>query len=311
MNYEEKLLELALHNDKILVLTAENRASIRNLPNILKKRFIDIGISEQSLIGISAGLSLRSNIPVVHAIAAFLTMRAFEFIRTDIGYPNLNVKLVGNFAGFLSEANGPTHQSLEDISLMRGIPNMNIFVPGDIDDLIKGISTIINYNKPFYIRYNDRPAEIEHSQFALGKAEIFGDGTDVGIFTYGTLFTEAYQTFLLLNEKGLSTRLINLRTLKPIDEIEIIRTMKLCKTIVSIEDHFIVGGLNSILSEIIAREKIVTELLSISLDNSFFKPAKLKDAINYEGFSVFQLTNKIIDFLSTKGKKFNVEWSTV
>lgn len=311
MSYEEKLIELALKNENIIILTAENRASIRNLPNVIKDQFIDTGISEQSLIGISAGLALRRRIPIVHAIAAFLTMRSFEFIRTDIGYPNFNVKLVGNFPGLLSEANGPTHQAIEDISLMRAIPGMNIFCPADKEELIKGMAKIVNYKRPFYIRYNDLPAEVEHSEFALGKAEVFGNGKDVAICVYGTLFNQAYKAKSLLEKRGFSTRLINLRTLRPLDSFEIINSLQSCNAIVTIEDHYKTGGLYTIISEIIAREKIKTDILSISLENRFFKPAKFNTVLEYEGFTGLQMADQISDYLNIKEQKFNVEWNSI
>ncbi|MFZ1292449.1 MAG: transketolase C-terminal domain-containing protein [Melioribacteraceae bacterium] len=311
MNYEEKLFELTHKNENIIILTAENRASIRNLPKVIPNKFIDTGICEQTLVGISAGLALRNRIPIVHGIAAFLTMRSFEFIRTDIGYPNLNVKLVGNFAGFLSEGNGPTHQAIEDISLMRCIPSMNIFCPADIDDLIKGLSTIINFNRPFYIRYNDLPSIVEHEEFALGKAEVFGEGNEIGIIVYGTLFSETFKAKEILEAEGYSVRLINLRTIKPIDEYEIINTINSCKTIISVEDHFKIGGLYSIISEILVKEKLISDFLAINLQNKFFKPAKLKNILSYEGFNAIQIVNRIKEYLHKKEKKFNVEWSNV
>lgn len=311
MNYEEKLIELSKYNNNLIVLTSENRASIRNFPKIVPNQFLDTGINEQSLIGIAAGMAIRGRLPIVHALAAFLTMRSFEFIRTDIGYPNLNVKLVGNFAGFLSTANGPTHQAIEDISLMRGIPNMNIYCPADEDDLIKGFESIVNYNRPFYVRFNDRKSLVEHSEFALGKAEIFGDGDDVALLTYGTLFSEAYQAHEELINRGFHSRLLNLRSLKPIDQLEIKKAIKECKTIVVIEDHFRIGGLSSILAEILMNNKLSADVLTFSLENKFFKPLKLEEAINYEGFSTDQLVNRIIDYINTKNKAFNVEWSNI
>ncbi|MBK7105586.1 MAG: transketolase [Ignavibacteriae bacterium] len=311
MNYEEKLIELAHKNESIIILTAENRASIRNLPKVIPNKFIDTGINEQSLVGISAGLALRGRTPIVHALAAFLTMRSFEFIRTDIGYPNLNVKLIGNFAGLLSEGNGPTHQAIEDIALMRCIPNMNIFCPADMDDMIKGLSTIINYNRPFYIRYNDLPTIVNHEEFALGKAEVFGDGNEIGIIVYGTLFNESFKAKEILEAEGYSVRLVNLRTIKPIDEYEILNTVNNCKTIISIEDHYQIGGLYSIISEILVKEKLISDYLAINLQNKFFKPAKLNNILNYEGFSAIQIANRIKEHLVKKEKKLNVQWSNV
>jgi transketolase len=136
MNYEECLKKVVVNDERYVVLTAENRAPIRNLPPILGSRFIDTGITEQALVGAAAGLALRGRIPIAHALATFLTMRAFEFIRTDVGLPGLPVKLVGYVPGLLSEANGPTHQALEDVALMRGIPKMQVFCPADLDDMV-------------------------------------------------------------------------------------------------------------------------------------------------------------------------------
>jgi transketolase len=309
MNYEEKLIELALNNPDIRILTAENRASIRNLPDVVGKQFIDTGINEQTLVGVSAGLALRGRIPIVHAIAAFLTMRSFEFVRTDIGYPNLNVKLVGNFGGFLSTANGPTHQAVEDISLMRSIPNMNILCPADIDDLVKSLPKAVNYKKPFYIRYNDLPAVVEHSEFALGQAEVFGESGEVSIIVYGTLFGEVYKAKQILESEGIGVRVINLRTLVPIDREVLVKTFHNSRTIFAIEDHFYTGGLNSILSEIIVEERLTVDLKSISLESRFFKPLGFNQILEYEGFSAGKIAEKIKNHLNIKERVYNVEWS--
>src|ERR1700740_2582150 len=131
MTYEELLTREAIADERFVVMTAENRALVRNIHAHLGKRFIDTGITEQTMIGAAAGLGLRGRIPVVHALASFLTMRAFEFVRTDTGIPDLPVKLSGFIPGFLSDGNGPTHQAIEDISIMRGIPNMTVFAPDD------------------------------------------------------------------------------------------------------------------------------------------------------------------------------------
>ena len=129
--YESTLAALVAADERIVVLTAENRAAIRNLPAQIGARFIDVGICEQTMVGMAAGLALRGRVPVVHALATFLTLRAFEFVRTDVGIGRLPVKLVGGVPGFLSEANGPTHQAVDDIAVMRAIPGMEIFCPAD------------------------------------------------------------------------------------------------------------------------------------------------------------------------------------
>ncbi|HTY58983.1 MAG TPA: transketolase, partial [Bacteroidota bacterium] len=141
--YEQVIREAAARDENIVVMTAENRVAIRNLPNELGLRFIDLGIAEQTMVGAAAGLALRGRKPVVHALATFLTMRAFEFIRTDVGIGNLPVKLVGGVPGFLSDGNGPTHQAIEDVAIMRGIPGMQVFCPADEEDLASCLPALL------------------------------------------------------------------------------------------------------------------------------------------------------------------------
>src|SRR5262249_19410270 len=149
---------------------------------------------EQTLVGVSAGLALRGRIPVAHALAAFLTMRAFEFIRTDVGLPRLPVKLVGGIPGLLSEANGPTHQALEDVALMRTIPNLGVFCPADEEDLLLGLEKVFRSEQPFYVRFNGRRAAVSHRKnFEIGRAEQVRDGRDIAVLVYGTLFREALE----------------------------------------------------------------------------------------------------------------------
>src|SRR6201985_1410090 len=165
MSYEELLTELAVNDERFIVMTAENRALIRNLPAKRGKRFVDTGITEQTMVGAAAGLALRGRIPVLHALASFLSMRAFEFVRTDAGIPNLPVKLSSFIPGFLSDGNGPTHQALADISIMHGIPNMTVFAPADEDDLVKMLPQIWNHKNPSYVRINTRKMDYEHAPF--------------------------------------------------------------------------------------------------------------------------------------------------
>ena len=279
-----------------MILTAENRAAIRNLPDQIGDRFIDTGITEQTLIGVSAGLALRGRIPVSHALACFLTMRAFEFIRTDVGIADLPVKLIGGFAGFLSEANGPTHQAIEDVSIMRGIPNVNVFCPADEQDMMIGLKNVLESPKPFYIRYNNLPPVYEHSKnFEIGKAEVVSEGKDITILVYGVLFKQAMEAKAILEEKGKSVGLINLRTLKPIDEEALLKAAANSKLLVTLEDHFITGGLFTILAEIFLKNKIMCDVLPIALNDKWFKPALMKDVLEYEGFTSEKIAAVTLD----------------
>jgi transketolase len=222
-------------------------------------------------------------------------MRAFEFIRTDVGIGNLPVKLVGGVPGFLSEANGPTHQALEDVALMRGIPNMGVFCPADEEDLALGLPQILSIRQPFYIRHTAQPALISHNpNFSISKAEIVSGGTDVSILVYGMLFQQALETKRLLETEGISVRLINLRTVKPIDEDAILRAAHETRLLVTLEDHFLAGGLFSIVSEILTRDETLAPVLPLALENRWFKSALLPDVLDYEGFTAPQLVEKIL-----------------
>src|ERR1700749_2905650 len=156
MTYEQLLIQTALADERYVVMTAENRALVRNVPAVLENRFIDTGITEQTMVGMAAGLALRGRIPIIHALAPFLTMRAFEFIRTDVGIANLPVKLCGFIPGFLSDGNGPTHQAIEDVSILRGIPGMEVYCPAAEEDLVQLLPAIWRSPGPAYVRINHK-----------------------------------------------------------------------------------------------------------------------------------------------------------
>ncbi len=297
--YEEFIRDLVHSDERFIVMTAENRAAIRNLPDEIGERFIDVGICEQTMIGVAAGLALRGRIPVVHALATFLTLRAFEFIRTDVGIPGLPVKLVGSFSGFTSEANGPTHQALEDVALMRGIPNIKVWCPADVEDMALGLEAILTNPAPYYFRYNNTQPIVEHSHdFKPGKAEIWAEGADVTILTYGLLFGQCYKAAEILGQKGLSVGLVNMRTLKPIDADRIVAAARGSDLLVTVEDHFRIGGLYSILAETLLDEGLSARVLPIALDGCWFKPALMADLLEYEGFTAEAIAKRITDRLA-------------
>jgi transketolase len=296
MTYEELLTQTALSDERFIVMTAENRALVRNIPAKLGNRFIDTGITEQTMIGAAAGLALRGRIPVVHALASFLSMRAFEFVRTDAGIPNLPVKLSSFIPGFLSDGNGPTHQALEDLSLMRGIPNMTVFAPADEDDLVKMLPQIWAHPNPSYIRINTRKTDYQHSPFEWGKAEVISNGDDVTILTYGLLFEQALIAAALLKKEGLSVGLINIRSLKPIDERAVLEATRNSRLTVTLEDHFLTGGLYSIVAEVLLKHGLTANILPIALNEKWFKPSLLPNVLEHEGFTGKQIAEKILGY---------------
>ncbi len=293
MTYEEALLNCISADERYVVMTAENRGPIRNMQQRLGERFVDAGIAEQALIGAACGLALRGRIPIVHCLACFLTMRAFEFIRTDVGISGLPVKLIGTVAGFLSEANGPTHQAVEDVSLMRGVPPISIVCPADIDDMLRMLPVVLRSPGPVYLRYNPLDTIVDHAPFSFGSAEQFSNGDDLAIITYGILFAQAMKAAEMLENKGVSVRVINCRSLKPLDEAALLQAATECSLLVTLEDHFLSGGLFSIVAELFARTQATASLLPISLENRWFKPLMMENLLEYESFSAQALVHRI------------------
>ncbi|HVR62407.1 MAG TPA: transketolase C-terminal domain-containing protein [Polyangia bacterium] len=291
--YESTLDAMLAADPRLLVLTAENRAAIRNLPARIGARFIDVGICEQTMIGMAAGLALRGRVPVVHALATFLTLRAFEFIRTDVGIAGLPVKLVGGVPGFLSEANGPTHQAIEDVALMRTIPGMEIFCPADNGELLAGLPAVLASPAPTYIRFNARPSALSHVPFAIGRAEVLSVGRDLGVIAAGFLVPYAAEACASLRRSGIAPRLVNLRMLAPVDEEAILVAAESCPLLVTVEDHLLVGGLYAAVTEVLQRHRISVPVMPLGLDARWFRPGRLADVLEHEGFSAPRLAERL------------------
>jgi transketolase len=315
LTYEAVLGRLAALDQRLVVLTAENRAAIRNLPAVLGDRFVDVGICEQTMVGMAAGLALRGRIPVVHALATFLTLRAFEFIRTDVGIAGLPVKLVGGVAGLLSEANGPTHQALDDLAVMRAIPGMSIVCPADEDELCAGLPAVLAHPGPVYLRHNARDSGAGWrgrplQPFELGRAEVLqtagagagpaaapsrGDAPGgIGILALGLLVPEALRAGRLLAARGHAVSVSNLRSLVPLDAEAVLATARAARLLVTVEDHFLTGGLYESVSELLVRHGLTgVQVLPIGFPGRFFAPGLLADVLEHEDLTPVALSARI------------------
>jgi transketolase len=292
--YERALREAAERDERVVVLTAENRAAIRNLPAALGNRFVDVGICEQSMIGIAAGLAMGGRRPVAHALATFLTLRAYEFIRDDLALPRLPTVLVGGVPGFLSEANGPTHQAIDDIAVMRTLPNMRVVAPADEDELAQALPVLLAEGAPCYVRHIGLPPAFPSpAPFELGRAAILSDGDDVGLLTYGLCAREAFVATEELRRRGHSVRLVHVRSLKPLDEDAVLATVRKCRAVFTIEDHLATGGLFSATAELCARRGVTGRLVPFALEERFFVPALLPVVLEVEGFAAARLVERI------------------
>ena len=203
------------------------------------------------------------------------------------------MKLSGYIPGFLSDGNGPTHQAIEDVAIMRGIPGMEVYAPADEADLVGMLPAIWSSPAPAYVRINHKPGTYAHTPYVPGKAEVVAQGKDVTLLVYGFLFENALKAKDLLKKEGLSVGLINMRSLKPVDEAAILWAAKVSNRLVTIEDHFQTGGLYSIVAEVLLKHRATAVVDPISLGDRWFKPGLLGEVLETEGFTPEQLAQRI------------------
>ena len=272
--YGEALVEIGRKNQNIVVLDADVSVSTKTdkFAKAYPDRFFSVGIAEQNLVGIAAGLALCGKIPFVSAYAAFCPGRSFDQIRNTIAVSNLDVKIVSTHAGITTGEDGVSHQSIEDIALMRSIPNMKIVVPCDSIETKKAVEAISNVKGPVYMRLTriNTPTILkEDYEFEIGKAVVINEGNDVAIFATGLMVSEGLKAVEKLKKDGISVALINVHTIKPLDEKTVIKIAKEVKLVVTLEDHNIIGGLGSAIAEILAENSIKTKMKRIGVADKF------------------------------------------
>ena len=270
--YGEGLIE-AGKDENVVALDADLAESTRSIKFKEKypSRFFDVGIAEQNLVATSAGLAASGKIPFASSFAVFITGRAYDQIRLNAGISHLNMKLIGSHAGLLTGEDGASHQSLEDISLMRGIPGMAVIQPCDFVEAKKATIEIAKYKGPVYLRLSRGKVPVindENYKFEIGKGVVLKQGKDIALIATGALVNEALIASDMLKEKGISARVINIHTIKPIDKEIILKAAKETKTVITAEDHSIYGGLGSAVAEIIA-ENCSAKLHRIGVNDKF------------------------------------------
>ncbi len=256
--YGEAILILGEKNPQVVVLDADTASSTRTgaFAKRFPERFFNIGISEQDLIGVAAGLAASGKIPFATAYSVFITGKGWDQIRHSVCYSNLNVKIVGSHAGIVTGPDGATHQALEDVALMRCLPRMKIIVPCDALEAKKATLAAAEIYGPLYLRLIREPLPAvtdESSRFEIGKANILREGDDLAIIASGSMVWEALKAAEILSPEGVQARVINLHTIKPIDEETIISAAKECGAIVTAEEHQIYAGMGSAVAEVVVR----------------------------------------------------------
>ena len=286
-SYGEALADLGKKNEKIVVLDADLSSATKT--NIFAKefpeRFLDMGIAEANMIGTAAGLATCGKIPYVSTFAAFAAGRAYDQIRCSVCYPKLNVKICVTHSGITVGEDGATHQMIEDISMMRTMPNMTVMTTSDDVETKWAVEEISKIEGPVYLRLaRVKTSKIydENQKFEIGKAIQIGEGTDATIFATGVTVEQALIAKEELQKQGIEVRVVDMHTIKPIDKEMIIKCAKETKKLMSVEDHSIIGGLGSAISEVLT-ENYPVKLKRIGIKDCFGRSGKAEELIKYFG----------------------------
>lgn len=297
-SYGEALLELGKENKNIVVFDADLSTATKT--NIFAKefpeRFYDMGIAEQNMISTAAGMSTCGKIPYASTFAVFAAGRAYDQIRNSVCYPKLNVKICATHAGVTVGEDGATHQMIEDISLMRTLPNMTVLSTSDDVQTKWAVKEISKINGPVYLRLSRLATPIiygENQKFEIGKAVQIGEGTDATIFATGVTVSEAIRAQEILENKGIKVRVVDIHTVKPIDKDMVIKCAKETKKLISVEDHNVIGGLGSTISEILTEEYPV-KLVRMGINDTFGKSGKAIELMQYFGITAENIVEKVV-----------------
>lgn len=284
-SYGEALLELGKENKDIVVLDSDLSTATKTsiFAKEFPKRFFDMGIAEQDMMGTAAGFATCGKIPYASTFAMFAAGRAYDQIRNSICYPNLNVKICATHAGITVGEDGATHQMLEDIGMMRALPNMTVISTSDDTQTKWAIKEISKLNGPVYVRLSRLATPIiyeKNEKFEIGKAVQIGKGTDCTIFATGVTVAEAIKAKETLEKMGIYVRVVDIHTIKPIDEDLIIRCAKETEKLISVEDHGIIGGLGTAISDVLTKN-YPKKLIKLGVHDSFGKSGKAEELMHY------------------------------
>lgn len=282
--YGEALAQLGEEIKDIVVLDADLSGSTKTSVFAKKfpERFFNVGIAEQNLMGTAAGFATCGKIPFASTFAVFATGRAFEQVRNSICYPKLNVKIAATHAGLTVGEDGATHQSVEDLSLMRALPNMTVISPADAVETKKAVMAAAFHQGPVYIRLGRMAVETifdEDYEFEIGKGKVLREGSDVAIIATGIMVAEALRAAEILEKEGINAMVVNIHTLKPIDEDIILKAAD-CGAIVTAEEHTVIGGLGSAVAEVLA-EKKPTPMRRIGIKDRFGLSGKPNELLKF------------------------------
>ena len=296
-SYGEALVELGKENKNIVVLDADLSTATKT--NMFAKefpdRFFDMGIAEANMMGVAAGLATCGKIPFASTFAAFAAGRSYDQIRCSICYPKLNVKICATHCGVTVGEDGATHQMIEDISMMRTMPNITVMSVSDDIETKWAIKEIVKKDGPVYLRLARMKTAViynKNQKFEIGKGVQIGEGTDATVFATGVTVEQALIAKKILEEKGINIRVVDIHTIKPIDRELIIKCAKETKKLISIEDHNIIGGLGTAIAEVLADE-YPTKLVRLGINDTFGKSGKAEKLMEYFGITAKDIIKNI------------------
>ena len=300
-SYGNALAELGKEYPNLVVLDADLAAATKT--GIFKKAFpdrhIDCGIAECNMVGIAAGLATTGKIPFVSSFAMFAAGRAFEQVRNSVGYPKLNVKIGATHAGISVGEDGATHQCNEDIALMRTIPGMIVINPSDDVEAKAAVKAAYEHNGPVYLRFGRLAIPVindeENYHFELGKGIVLKEGTDVTIIATGLCVNESMEAAKMLEADGISAEVINIHTIKPLDEELVVSSAKKTGKVVTVEEHSVIGGLGSAVADVLS-EKEPTRMIKIGINDVFGESGPAVELIKKYGLDAESIYKKVKAF---------------
>lgn len=299
---EEALVELGKENHKIVVLNADVATPTKALKfqKEFQMRHYNMGICEQNMISVGAGLASEGLIPIVSTFAVFATGRAYDQIRQCIAYSKNNVKIVATHPGLAVGVDGATHQALEDIALMRSLPNMTVLAPSDGRETKLALEKAVAHNGPVYIRVGraEMPAIYDEKSFHIGKGNVLKEGKDLTIISHGIMTYHALLAAEELEREGIRAEVINMTSIKPIDHALIAHSAKRTGRIVTIEDHSIYGGLGSAVAEVVV-SNCPTPMTIIGVNDTFGESGAPRQLYQKYGLDVWSIKNRILAFFSS------------
>ncbi|HBF9369907.1 transketolase family protein [Clostridioides difficile] len=286
----DTLVDIAKYDKDIMVLTSDSRgsASMSGFAELYPEQFVEVGIAEQNLVGIASGLASCGKKTYVASPACFLSMRSIEQIKVDVAYSKNNVKLIGISGGVSYGALGMTHHSLQDIAVTRAIPGIQVLLPADRYETKKMIQELYKSDVPAYIRIGRNPVEDvyenEDFDFKIGKANELHNGNDITVIATGETVRIALDAAIELEKHGIRCRVINMHTIKPLDEKAIIKSAKETKGIITIEEHSIYGGLGAAVSEVVV-QNLPTKMKMLGIADESPITGNSKEVFNYYGLN--------------------------